>query len=54
MDHMEVVTAFLNCKLDADDINMTMAEGWPKVINTPKMMVMFSKALYSLQHAAQL
>jgi hypothetical protein len=36
MDHLDVVTAFLNPEIDDDDIYMTLTEGWPEGLNAPK------------------
>ena len=34
MDHLDVVTAFLNPAVDDNDIYMTLPEGWPNGLNT--------------------
>ena len=39
MDHLDVVTAGLNCDIDNDDIYMTIPEGWPEGFNFPKIIV---------------
>jgi hypothetical protein len=54
MDHLDVVTAFLNPEIDDDDIYITLPEGWPEGLNTPKIIVRLRKALYRLKHAPQL
>jgi hypothetical protein len=54
MDHLDVVTAFLNTKIDDDDIYMTLAEGWPEGHNTPKIIVRLRNALYGLKQAPRL
>jgi len=51
MDHLDVVTAFLNPKIDDDDIYMTLPEGWPEGLNAPKIIVRLRKALYGLKQA---
>ena len=50
MDRLDVVTAFLNPEID-DDIYMTLPEGWPEGLNTPKIIVRLRKALYGLKQA---
>jgi hypothetical protein len=54
MDHLDVVTAFLNPKIDDDDIYMTLPEGWPEGRNAPKIIVRLRKALYGLKQAPRL
>jgi len=54
MDHLEVVTAFLNTEIDDDDIYMTLPERWPEGSNAPKIVVRLRKALYGLKQAPQL
>jgi len=49
MDHLDVVTAFLNPEIDDDNIYMTLPEGWPEGLNAPKIMVRLRKALYGLK-----
>jgi hypothetical protein len=51
MDHLDVVTAFLNPEIDDDDIYMTLPEGWPEGLNAPKIVVRLRKALYRLKQA---
>jgi len=51
MDHLDVVTAFLNPEIDDDDIYMTLPEGWPEGLNAPKIVVRLRKALYGLKQA---
>jgi len=51
MDHLEVVTAFLNPEIDDDDIYMTLREAWPECLNAPKIIVRLRKALYGLKQA---
>jgi len=46
-----VVTAFLNPEINDDDIYMTLPEGWPEILNTPKIIVALKKALYGLTQA---
>jgi len=48
MDHLDVVTAFLNPKIDDDDIYMTLPEGWPEGLNASKIIIRLRKALYGL------
>jgi len=54
MDHLDVVTAFLNPEIDDDDIYMNLPEGWPEGLNPPKIIVRLRKALYSLKQAPRL
>jgi len=54
MEHLDVVTTFLNPKIYDDDIYMTLPEGWPKGLNTPKIIVSYRKALYGLKQAPRL
>jgi len=54
MDHLDVVTTFLNPKIDNDDIYMTLPEGLPEGLNTPKIIVRLRKALYGLKQAPRL
>jgi len=54
MDHLDVVTAFLNPKIDDDDICMTLPEGWPESLKAPKIIVRLRKALYGLKQAPRL
>jgi hypothetical protein len=39
IDHLDVVTAFLNPAIDDDDIYMTLPDGWPEGRNEPTMVV---------------
>ena len=54
MNHLDVVTAFLNLEIDDDDIYMTLPEGWPEGLNAPKIIVRLRKALYGLKQAPRL
>jgi len=54
MDHLDVVTAFLNPEINDDDIYMTLLEGRPEGLNAPKIIVRLRKALYGLKQAPQL
>jgi hypothetical protein len=54
MDHLDVVTAFLNPEIDDDDIYMPLPEGWPEGSNAPKIVVRLRKALYGLKQAPRL
>jgi len=45
MEHLDVVTAFLNPEIDNDDIYMTPPEGWPEGSNAPKIVVRLRQAL---------
>jgi hypothetical protein len=54
MDHIDIVTAFLNPKIDDDDIYMTRPESWPEGSNAPKIVVRLRKALDGLQQAPRL
>jgi esterase/lipase superfamily enzyme len=51
MDHLDVVTAFLNPEIDDDDIYMTLPEGWLEGLNAPKIIVRLRKALYCIKQA---
>jgi len=51
MDHLDVVTAFLNPEIDDNDIYMTLPEGWPEGHNAPRIIVRLRKALYGLKQA---
>jgi len=48
MDHLGVVTVFLNPEIDDDDIYMTLPEGWAEGLNAPKINVRVRKPLYHL------
>jgi len=54
MDHLDVVTAFLNPEIDDDDIYMTLPERWPEGSNAPKIVGRLRKALYGLKQAPRL
>jgi hypothetical protein len=54
MDHLDVVTAFLNPEIDDDDIYTTLPEEWPEGLNAPKIIVRLRTALYGLKQAPQL
>jgi len=54
MDHLDVVTAFLNPEIDDDDIYMTLLEGWSEGLNAHKIIVRLRKALYGLEQAPRL
>jgi hypothetical protein len=54
LDHIDVVTAFLNPKIDDDDIYMTLPEGWPECSNAPKIVVRLRKALHGYKQALRL
>ena len=54
MDHSDVVSTFLNPEIDNDDINMTLPDGWPEGLNSPKIIVTFRKALYGFKQAPRL
>ena len=54
LDHVDVVTAFLNPEIDDDDIYMMLPEGWPEGLNTPSIVVRLKKALYGLKQALRL
>ena len=51
IDHLDVVTAFLNPKIDDDDIYMTLPDGWHEGLNAPTIVVRLKKALYGLKQA---
>jgi hypothetical protein len=50
MQHLDVVTAFLNLEID-DDIFLTLPDGWPEGLNAPKIIVRLRKALYGIKQA---
>jgi hypothetical protein len=54
IDHLDVVTAFLNPEVDDDDIYMTLPAGWPEGLNAPTIVVRLKKALYGLKQAPRL
>jgi len=54
MDHLDVVTAFVNPEIDDDDIYRTLPDGWPDSLNAPKIIVRLRKALYGLKQAPRL
>ena len=54
IDHLDMVTAFLNPEVDDDDIYTTLPEGSPQEINTPTIIVQLKKALYGLKLAPRL
>jgi len=39
IDHLDVVTAFLNPEIDDDDIYITLPKGWPEGPNTATIVV---------------
>ena len=39
LDHLDVVTAFLNPEVNDDDIYMTLPKGWVEGLNTPTITV---------------
>jgi len=54
MDHLDVVTTFLNPDIEDDDIYMTLLEGWPEGLNAPKIIGRLREALYGLKQAPRL
>jgi hypothetical protein len=54
IDHLDVVTAFLNPKVDDDDIYMILPEGWTEGLNTPSIIVRQKKVLHGLKQAPRL
>jgi len=54
MDHLDVVTASQNPDIDDDDINMTLPDGWPVGLNTPKIVVRLRTADYGRNHDPRL
>jgi len=54
MDHLDVVTAFLNPEINDDNIYMTPLEGWPEGSNAPKIVVRLRRAHYGLEQAPRL
>jgi len=54
MDHLDVVTTFLNPEIDDDDIYITLPEEWPEGSNARRIIVRLRKALYGLKQALQL
>jgi len=54
MDHLDIVTAFLNPGINDDDIYMTLPEGWPEGLNASKVIVRLRNALYGIKQAPRL
>ena len=54
IDHLHVVTTYLNPEIDDDDVYMTLPEGWPEALNAPKFVVRLRKALDSLKQVPPL
>jgi len=54
MDHLDVITAFLNPEIDDDNIYMTPPEGWPEGSNAPRIIVRLRKDLYGLKQAPRI
>jgi len=54
IDHLDLVTAFLNPEVDDDDINMTQPEGWPEGLNPPAIIIRLKNALYGLKQSPRL
>jgi hypothetical protein len=54
VDHLDIVTAFLNPEIDDDDIYMTLPQGWLQGLNTPKIIVRPRNANYGLEQAPRL
>jgi len=51
---LDVVTAFLNPKVDDNDIYITLPEGWLEGLNSTTIIVQLKKVLYSLKQVPQL
>jgi len=51
MDHLNVVTAFLNPEIDNDDMYMTLTIAWPQRLNTHKIILILRKAVYGFEQA---
>ena len=51
IDHLDMVTGFLNPEINDDDIYISLPEGWPEGPNTPTIVVQLQKALYGLKQA---
>jgi len=59
IDHLDVLTAFLNPEVDDNNIYMVLPEGWPEGQEdtrtfTPPIIERLSKALYGLKRSPQL
>jgi hypothetical protein len=54
INHLNVVTAFLNSEVNDDDIYMTLHEGWQDGLNAPMIVVRLKKSLYGLKQAPRL
>jgi len=54
MDHLYVITSFLNPAIDDVDIYITLPEEWPEGFNALKIVVRLRKALYGLKQAPRL
>jgi len=53
MDHLDVVTTFLNPEIDDDDIYMTLPERWAEGLNACNIIIRLRPALYVLKQAPQ-
>ena len=54
MDHLDVVTTFLNHEIDNDEIYITLPEGSQEGLNALMIIIRLSKALYGLKQAPRL
>jgi len=54
MDHLDVVTAFLNPEIHDDYMYITLPERWQEGLNAPKIIVRFRNALYGVKQAPRL
>jgi len=51
INHLDVVTTFLNPEVNDDDIYITLPEGWQEGLKAPAIVVRLKKALYGLTQA---
>jgi len=49
MNHLDVVTTFLNPGIDDNNIYMTLPHGWPEGLHTPKIIIRLRNTLYGLK-----
>jgi hypothetical protein len=49
INYSDVVTPFLNPKVDDDGIYIILPKGWPEGLNTPTIIVLLKMALYGVK-----
>jgi len=52
MEHLQVVTDFLNPEIEDNDIYMPLPERRPEGLNAPKIIVRLRNALYDSNQAS--